>query len=72
MVLRASHGALGVNEHPIGDGLWQRVLEALRREPYMHLRDLIPAVLCSDCKSAWKSVPAYGVISVETGPTPGM
>ena len=24
------------------------------------------------CKSAWKSVLAYGVISVETGPTPGM
>jgi len=28
--------------------------------------------LILDCESAWKSVPAYGVISVETGPTPGM
>ena len=26
-----------MDEHLIGDGLWQRVLEALRREPYMHL-----------------------------------
>ena len=29
-----------MGEHLIGDGLWQRVLEALRREPYMHLTDL--------------------------------
>ena len=36
MVLRASHGDLGVDEHLIGDGRWQRVLEALRQEPYMH------------------------------------
>ena len=35
--------------------------EALRR-----------CALAPDCESAWKSVPAYGVISVETGPTLGM
>jgi len=36
----------------------------------------VPFVECphrpDNCESAWKSVPAYGVISVETGPTPGM
>ena len=29
-----------MTEHLIGDGLWQRVLEALRCEPYMHTHDL--------------------------------
>lgn len=29
-----------MDKHLIGDKLWQRVLEALRREPYMHLTDL--------------------------------
>ena len=51
MVMRASHGDLGVDEHPIGDGLWQRVLEALQREPYMHLRDHPPL--------RWTRVTAY-------------
>lgn len=37
MVLRASHEDLGVDEHLIWDGLWQRVLEGLGREPYMRL-----------------------------------
>ena len=30
---------LGVAEHVIGDGLWQRMSDALRQEPHMHLRD---------------------------------
>ncbi len=33
MVLRASHGGLGVDEHLIEDGLWQRVPAGLRSEP---------------------------------------
>ena len=40
MVLRASHEDLGLDEHLIEDGLWQRVLEGLRSEPCMHLSDL--------------------------------
>ena len=40
MALRASHEDLGMDGHLIGDGLWQRVLHGLRREPYMHLSDL--------------------------------
>ena len=40
-----------MDEHPIGDGLWQRVLEALQREPYMHLRDHPPL--------RWTRVTAY-------------
>ena len=29
-----------MDEHLIEDGLWQRVLEGLQQEPYMHLHDL--------------------------------
>ena len=31
---------LGVAEHVIGDRLWQRMLDALRQEPHMHLHNL--------------------------------
>ncbi len=59
-------GSAAAASPPSGSPCWSR---SPRRPPRSAPR---PGACRTACESAWKSVPAYGVISVETGPTPGM
>ena len=67
MRTRASSAGVPTTQSGIPDGVQTGTMLESGSLPVAEL-----AVLAFRCKSAWKSVPAYGVISVETGPTPGM